>query len=151
MSGHSDFLIFNNLWASSIFTWVWADTASAACPSQPGKLEMISMILGYHLRCWWSLFSEYCIRPRIVFYNITSENNPTIVLLVFCFQFSIFKSHMSINEEKWTFAPDVLASSITSFLLLTFVRFHAEIFSSFPIPCPLLLSLREFSWLEAEE
>ena len=31
----------------SIFhlTWVLADTASAACPSQPGSLEMISMIL----------------------------------------------------------------------------------------------------------
>ena len=38
---------------------------------------------------------------------------------------------MSINAAKWTFAPDVLASSITSFLLLTFVRFHAEIFSNF--------------------
>ena len=45
MSGHSDFGIFNNSWASSIFTWVKADTASAACPSQPGNLEMISMIL----------------------------------------------------------------------------------------------------------
>ena len=32
--GHSDLGIFNNLWASSIFTWVLADTASAACPSQ---------------------------------------------------------------------------------------------------------------------
>ena len=38
---------------------------------------------------------------------------------------------MSISEAKWTFAPFVLASSITSFLLLTFVRFHAEIFSNF--------------------
>ena len=45
MSGHSDFGIFSNLGASSIFTWVLADTASAACPSQPGNLEMISMIL----------------------------------------------------------------------------------------------------------
>ena len=45
MSGHSDFGILKNLWTSSIFTWVWTDTASAACPSQPGKLEMISMIL----------------------------------------------------------------------------------------------------------
>ena len=43
MSGHSDFGIFNNLRASSIVTWVSADTASAACPSQPGNLEMISM------------------------------------------------------------------------------------------------------------
>ena len=31
--------------ASSIFSWVFADTASAACPSQPDSLEMISMIL----------------------------------------------------------------------------------------------------------
>ena len=38
----------------------------------------------------------------------------------------------SISETKWTFVPDVLASSITSFLLLTFVRFHADIFSNFP-------------------
>ena len=29
--------------ASSIFTWVLADTASAACPVQPGSLGMISM------------------------------------------------------------------------------------------------------------
>ena len=43
MSGHSDFGIFNNLRASSIYTWVKADTASAACPAQPGILEMISM------------------------------------------------------------------------------------------------------------
>ena len=28
-----------------------------------------------HLRCWRSLFSEYCIRPWIVFYNITRAYN----------------------------------------------------------------------------
>ena len=44
---------------------------------------------------------------------------------------AFFKWHMSISEAKWTFAPFVLASSITSFLLLTFVRFHAEMFSNF--------------------
>ena len=43
MSGHSDLGIFNNFGASSIFTWEKADTASAACPSQPGSLEIISM------------------------------------------------------------------------------------------------------------
>ena len=43
MSGHSDLEIFNNLGACSIFTWVLADTASAACPAHPGSLEMISM------------------------------------------------------------------------------------------------------------
>ena len=36
-SGHADFGIFGNLGASSIFTIVQADTASAACPSQSGN------------------------------------------------------------------------------------------------------------------
>ena len=43
MSEHSDLGILNNFGASYIFTWVQADTASAACPSQSGNLEMISM------------------------------------------------------------------------------------------------------------
>ena len=43
ISGHSDFGIFNYVGASSILTWVLADTASAARPAQPSSLEMISM------------------------------------------------------------------------------------------------------------
>ena len=43
MSGHSDFGIFNNVGASSIFSWVSADTASAACPAHPGSLDLLSM------------------------------------------------------------------------------------------------------------
>ena len=43
MSGHSDLGFFNNFGASSIFTWVSADAASAACPAQPGSHDMISM------------------------------------------------------------------------------------------------------------
>ena len=43
MSGHSDLGIFSILGAPSIFTWVQADTASAACPAQPGSQEVISM------------------------------------------------------------------------------------------------------------
>ena len=42
MSGHSDFGIFNNVDASSIFTWVQADTASVACPAHPGSLESMT-------------------------------------------------------------------------------------------------------------
>ena len=41
--GYSDLGIFSNCEASSIFTRVSADTASAACPSQPDSLVMISM------------------------------------------------------------------------------------------------------------
>ena len=43
MSGRSDLGIFSENGASSIQTWEKADTASAACPSQPGNLERISM------------------------------------------------------------------------------------------------------------
>ena len=43
MSGHSDLGIFSNFGASSMFTWVTADTASAACPDHPGSLDIISM------------------------------------------------------------------------------------------------------------
>ena len=42
--GHSDFVgILSNLWASSIFTWVYVDAASAACPSQSGSLASFLM------------------------------------------------------------------------------------------------------------
>ena len=34
---------FCNVEASSIFLWVYADTASAACPSQSGNLAVTSM------------------------------------------------------------------------------------------------------------
>ena len=42
-SGHSDFGILSNFRASSIFTWVLADTASAACPAQSGSLAITSI------------------------------------------------------------------------------------------------------------
>ena len=81
MPGHSDFGIFNHFGASSIFTWVLADTESAACPTQPSNLEMISMIFCCrHLWCRWSLFCKYCTRSRIIFYYVTSECNSTFVI-----------------------------------------------------------------------
>ena len=45
MSGHSALGIFEQFVSIFHFSWVKADTASAACPSQLGNLEMISMIL----------------------------------------------------------------------------------------------------------
>ena len=42
-SEHSDFRILSNLGTSSILTWVYAGTASAACPSQSGRLAMTSI------------------------------------------------------------------------------------------------------------
>ena len=43
ISGHSNFGIFNNVDVSSILTWFVADTASAACPDNPGSLHIMSM------------------------------------------------------------------------------------------------------------
>ena len=39
----SDFGICNNVEASSILTWVLADTVSAACPEHHGRLDIMSM------------------------------------------------------------------------------------------------------------
>ena len=55
---------------------------------------------------------EYCIRPRIVFCNITSEHNSTFV--IFAGSNSVFlKLHLSISEAKWTIAPVVSGSTPT--------------------------------------
>ena len=43
ISGHSDIGVFDNDGASSVLSWVEADTASAACPAQPGGLDMPSI------------------------------------------------------------------------------------------------------------
>ena len=42
MSGHSDLEFSMILEHLPILTWVQADTASAACPSQPGSLDTTS-------------------------------------------------------------------------------------------------------------
>ena len=43
ISVHSDFGIFNSAGASSILTWVYGDTVSAACPVHPGSLAITSI------------------------------------------------------------------------------------------------------------
>ena len=101
VSTHPDILIWeiSNFWASSIFTWVYADIASAACPSQSGSRAITSMILAAviwehdlccrHLRCWWALFSEDCKGSRVVFHNVSSKHNSSFVLLELWLQLRI--------------------------------------------------------------
>ena len=43
MCGHCDFGSFNTVEASSILTWVYADTASAACPAHSDSLAVTSI------------------------------------------------------------------------------------------------------------
>ena len=67
MSGHSDFGVFNNLRASSIFLGYTPDYCvcclSIATRQSGDDIHDLSCC---HLRCWRSLFSEYCIRTRVV-------------------------------------------------------------------------------------
>ena len=54
---------------STILTWVFAPTASAACPAHLGSLAMASIsFFGRHLRCRRTLLCEQCIRAGIVFH-----------------------------------------------------------------------------------
>ena len=132
MSGHSYLRIFNNFRASSIFTWVLAGTASAACPADPGSLDMISMTFAAVI-CDaddpWTVNTAY--DPESSFTK--SPRSTTRPLYFWCFasDSAFFKWQMSSSEPRWTFLPFVLTSSITSFLLLTFVRSQAGIFSNF--------------------
>ena len=73
--------------ASSILTWVLADTASAACPAHPGNLDIMSMTFA----------AVICDAddPRsvntawIIFHTVTSEYNSAFVFLVLCLQLRI--------------------------------------------------------------
>ena len=148
MSGHSDLGILKIILEHLPFSPGKANTASAACPAHPGSLEMISMTFAAVICDADDPCSvEYCIRSRIIFHNIASEYNSTPAFSVPCLQFSIFQMTCPSVRRNELFAPFVLASSITSFLLLTFVKFPRRNFLlCFPIPYPLLLLLREFSW-----
>ena len=74
-------------------------------------------------------------KTQNLLYNITAEYNSTFIFWCFTSNSAFFRWHRSINDAKWTVAPDVLASSITSFLLLTFVKFHAENLTIFSLLC----------------
>ena len=119
--------------------------------AHPGSLDMKSHdFCCCQLRCWWQLFSEYCIRPWIVFHNITSEYNSSFVFLVLCFQFGILQMTDASVKQNELLRPSSLLRSITSLLLLTFVRFHAWIFFKFlPFLIHCCLLLWGSSWLEA--
>ena len=125
-SGHSDFWIcLTSFWASSTFTWVYADTASAACPSQSGYFS------GRHLRCWWALFSKYCINSRVVFRNVSSKHNSSFLLLKF-----VAPTPNSLDDISPSMNQSGLCCCFSVPLLwppfaLDFTNFHAGNVSSF--------------------
>ena len=100
-----------------------------------------------YLRCRWSLFSEHCTRPRIVFYNIASEYNPTFELLVLYLQFGILQMADVHQWGKLNF--DALGPCFIDHLWFTsdicqVPRPNFLHFSPFLVHLSLL---RDFSWL----
>ena len=131
MSWHSDSGCFNNVGASSILTWVSADTASAACPAHHGDIcpmTFAAVICDATEPC--SVNTAY--EPESSFTMSPRSTTLPLVLLILRFQLRILEMTEIHQWRKVNFsAPFFLASSITSFLLLTYVRCHAGIFSSF--------------------
>ena len=122
ISGHSDIGICSNLGASSIFTWVLADTASAACPCatrQSGNnvhdflrlsLVMLVILVQWILHTILNHLSQ-ChlgVRPLPLYYWYWGSDS------------EFLRWHRSMDDAKWTFLPLFLASSITSFCLSDF-------------------------------
>ena len=113
ISGHSDFGISNNVGASSILTWVLADTASAACPAHPGSLDTLYMTFAAVIcdaddPC--SMNTAY--EPESFF---TMSPRSTTLPLYFWYWGStsdFWRWQRSISDGKWTYL-------LTSFLFLT--------------------------------
>ena len=102
-SGHSDAGILSNLGASSNFTWVYADTAPAACPSQSGSLAMTSNTFVGVIRDADEPCSEKTTGPRVDFYNVTSEYDWSFFLKRLVLTPHFLRWQMSISVAKWTF------------------------------------------------
>ena len=122
--------IFNNFGASSIFTWVQAETASAACPAHPGILDMISMTCAAVI---WDA-DDPCSVNTACKPESSCTMSPRSTTRPFYFwncgsNSEFLRWQRSIDDAKWTVWPFVLASAITSLLFFTFVSCHAGIVS----------------------
>ena len=93
---------------------------------------------GCHSRCWWSLFSEHCKLNQNQILQMSPRTTALPSYLWYWGSSSEFlRWQRSINDAKWTFLPLVLASLITSFLLLTSSAAMPEFSPMFPILSPL--------------
>ena len=150
MSAHSDFGISNNFGASSIYLRKGRYCVSClSCAFWQSEYDIHDLCC-CHLWCWWSLFGEYCARPWVVFYNITSEYNPTFVFLVLCLQLSSFQmtyAHQWGEMNFFALRPCFIDHLFFYFWLLLCPT--PESFQASPMLYPLLLLLPASSWLEA--
>ena len=109
MSGHSDFGIFNNLGILHIYLGRRRYCVCCLSIASRQSGDDIHDFFCCHLWCWWSLFSEYCIRPP--YRPLQYHHGVQLDLYIFwCFasnSAAFFKWKMSISEATWTFAPFV--------------------------------------------
>ena len=135
VSIHPDILIWE-FWVvfehPPFFTRVYADIASAACPSQSGSRAITSITFAAvicdadepcSVNTAQAPESSFTMSPRsttlpLYFWNCGSNSE-------------FLRWHKSINEAKWTLLLFFCASFMTSFLLLTCFTFHDGIASSF--------------------
>ena len=134
-SWHSDFGILSNLGTSSIFTWVCADTASAACPSLSGSND-IHYFSCSHLWRRWALFRKDCIGSRVVF---------SVILVA--------TPHFEMTNVRQCSKVDFIFVSLCfqNTLLLVLNLNQPGIVSDFFLACSLLLSHPKFASLEVSE
>ena len=88
MSEHSDIGTVNN--SGAIWTWVQADTVSAACPAHPGSLHLTSITFAAVISDADPCSGTYCIRAWIILHTVTSEHDCTSILK-FWFRLRIFR------------------------------------------------------------
>ena len=133
-----------------ILTCVKEDTASAACPAQPGSLEMISMTFAAvicdaedpcSVNTAWDPESslQYHLGAQL-YLNIFGVLPPI--------RHSSNDRCPSVKQNELMRPSSLLHLSPPSYFWLSSGSTPGS-FQLFPIPCPLLLLLREFSWLGA--
>ena len=83
--GQSSFESSRSSGASFISTYVYALTASLACPEETGSLELTSKKkkCRRQVRRWCTLLREYSVVPGIVLHSIDTQHHSSLVLLDF--------------------------------------------------------------------
>ena len=146
-SGYSDSEILSNLGASSNFTWVSADTASAACPSQSGNLATTSITFSAVI---WDADEPCSVKTAKAPESPRSTTLP-LYLWNFGSNSAFLRWHTSINVAKWTFFLSLCASRITPSCFWFFPISMLRSSRAFSILYPLQLLHPEFWSLVAYE
>ena len=136
---------FNNVEASSNFTWEKADTVSAACPSQPGNLEMISLTFAAVICGADDPCSVITAKDPESSFTMSPQSTTRPLYFWCCVSNTAFFKWLcpSVRRNELLRPSSSLHRSLLSYFWLS--SGSTPKFSPiFPIPCPLLPLLREF-------